>query len=373
MRIPPAKIHFSEEDRQIILARIEESLSTGQLTLGKFGREFEEAFAAFHGAAHAVSVSSGTSAIEIPLRILGVEGKEVLVPTNTFFATPAAALHAGAKVRFVDADPETLSINLDHLRASITPETAGVIVVHIAGVVTPAMPEIRRLCQEKGIFLFEDAAHAHGSKLGDQFAGTFGDAASFSFYPTKVITSGEGGMIVTNDERIKNEAMLYRDQGKISFTQNLHDKLGSNWRMSEPHAAIGLQHLKRLEEFIEERMRIAGWYDDVLSAIPGIAPLPVPEECRSSYYKYIAMLDDGIDRAHLKKRLREEFDVGLSGEVYELPCHQQPIFKEIAGGESFPYAEDICRRHVCMPIFQGLTQDDVSYVAESLRKVLSTP
>lgn len=371
MKIPPAKIYFSEEDRREILARIDESLATGQLTLGKYGKEFEEKFASYMSIPHAVSVNSGTSAIEIPLRVLGIAGKEVLVPTNTFFATPAAVLHAGGKVRFVDSDPATFSISVEHLRTRITERTAAVIVVHIAGVVTPAMPEIRRLCMERGIFLFEDAAHAHGGQYKGQFAGTFGDAASFSFYPTKIITSGEGGMIVTHEQRIRDEAMLYRDQGKLSFTQNLHDKLGSNWRLSEPHAAIGLQHLKHLDAFIEERARIAGWYDEVLAGIPGITSLEVPEGCRSSYYKYIALLDDGVNRAQLKKRLRTEFEVGLSGEVYELPCHKQPIFQHLAARESLPQSEDICRRHVCMPIFQGMGRESVSYVAESIRKVLS--
>ena len=371
MKVPPVRVCFSEEDRSEILARIDDSLSTGQLTLGKYGKEFEEDFASFHSAKYSVGVNSGTCAIEIPLRILGVTDREVLVPTNTFFATPAAVLHAGGRVRFVDADPETFSINVDHLRKSITDATAGVIVVHIAGVVTPRMPEIQEICREHGLFLFEDAAHAHGSRLGDQYAGTFGDAGSFSFYPTKVITSGEGGMILTNDERIRDESKLYRDQGKISFTQNLHDKLGSNWRLSEPHAAIGLQHLKRLEEFIEERTRIAHFFDEALGAISGISPVLVPKECRSSYYKYLAMLDEGIDRAMLKKRLREDYGVALSGEVYELPCHQQPIFEGMGGDAEFPFAEDICRRHVCLPIFQGMTQEEIEHVVNSFEKALS--
>lgn len=370
MKVPPAKIYFSAEDRGEILARIDDSLSTGQLTLGKYGKEFEENFARFHSVKHAIGVNSGTCAIEIPMRILGVADKEVLVPTNTFFATPAAVLHAGGKVRFLDADPETFSINVDHFRESISDKTAGVIVVHIAGMVTPRMPEIQEICRARGLFLFEDAAHAHGSRLHGRYAGTFGDAASFSFYPTKVITSGEGGMIVTNDERIRDEAKLYRDQGKISFTQNLHNKLGSNWRLSEPHSAIGLQHLKRLEEFIEERIRIARFFDKALYVINGISPLPVPKECRSSYYKYIAMLDEGIDRSALKRRLREEYGVGLSGEVYEYPCHRQPIFEEMSSNSKFPVAEDICRRHVCLPIFQGMTEEEAEHVVYSLEKAL---
>ena len=369
VKVPPVRIQFSEEDRQEILARIGESLSSGMLTLGRNVREFEEAFGEAIESPYAVAVNSGTSAIEIAMRILGVEGREVIVPTNTFFATPAAVIHAGGKVRFVDADPDTFGLNVDHLAKCISPETAGVIAVHIGGLVTPRMPEIQRLCEERGIFLFEDAAHAHGSMLGTKYAGTFGIASAFSFYPTKIITSGEGGMLVTADERIKEEAEKYRDQGKRSFSENIHDKLGSNWRMSEPHAAIGLQHLKNLMEFIEERNEIAAFYDEVLGSIPGITHLNVPDECVCNYYKYIAILDKGIDRALVKRRLREEWDVGLSGEVYEVPCHRQPIFQK-DGQESLTDAEDICNRHVCLPIYNGMTEEEMYHTAHGFASIL---
>lgn len=370
MRIPAAQIYFPSEDRREILRKIDEALSIGQLTLGKYNREFEERFAAYVGTKYAVAVSSGTSSLEIPLRILGAEGQTVLVPTNTFFATPAAVLHAGGHVRFVDADPETFSLDVESLRRSITPDTVGVIVVHIGGIVTPRMAEIKKICREHGLWLLEDAAHAHGCSYNGQMAGTFGVAASFSFYPTKVMTSAEGGMIVTNDEHIANEAKLYRDQGKLSFTQNLHGKLGYNWRMSEPHAIIGLSQFGRLEEFITARQHIATIYDQELAEVPGIRPLLVRNGCRCNYYKYIALLDKGIDRAALKKTLREQYEIGLSGEVYELPCHLQPIFSQGHKEGDFPQAEDICQQHICLPIYVTMTDEEAHYVVSSLKKAL---
>lgn len=370
MRIPAAKIYFPKEDREEILRKIDESLSTGQLTLGKNGKEFEKKFAEYVGTRYAVSVNSGTSAIEISLRILGAEGKDVLVPTNTFFATPAAVIHAGGNVRFVDADPQTFGVNVEGLKRALTPETIGVIAVHIAGIVTPKMKEIKKFCDNNNLFLFEDAAHAHGSTFNGKKAGTFGIAASFSFYPTKVITSGEGGMIVTNSQKIRDEAMMYRDQGKAGFTVNIHNKLGYNWRMSEAHAAIGSTHFRHLEEFIEERNRIAKIYNEGLAEVPRIRVLKIPEGCRSNYYKYIALLDRAIDRKALKKELREKYEVGLSGEVYELPCHLQPIFKEGYEAGDFPVAEDICRRHICLPIFAGMTDEQANWVLSSLKEVL---
>ena len=225
LRIPPARVHFPEEDRRAILQQIDEALATGQLTLGQHGKAFEAEFARAAGTRYAVAVNSGTSSLEIPLRIFDVRYCTVLVPTNTFFATPAAVIHAGGKPRFVDADPATFAITLDQIKARLLEDTAGVIVVHIAGLVTPEMPAIREFCKERGLFLLEDAAHAQGCSVNGRPAGTFGDAASFSFYPTKVMTSAEGGMIVTDDERIYREALVYRDQGKGDFHANFHTRL----------------------------------------------------------------------------------------------------------------------------------------------------
>lgn len=348
---------------------MDECLSSGMLTLGRYGREFEQRFATRVGTAYAVAVNSGTSSLEIPLRIFGVTGKVVLVPTNTFFATAAAVVHAGGTPRFVDADPDTFSVDVAGLKKSLTPDTAGVIVVHIGGIVTPHMPEIQAFCREHGLFLLEDAAHAHGCSSGGQNAGTFGDAASFSFYPTKVMTSGEGGMIVTNDKDVYEEALVYRDQGKAGFNANFHTRLGYNWRMSEVHAIIGLAQLARLEEFSVSRRKIAAIYDSALAGIPGLVAVPLPARCESSYYKYLAMLDSGIDRGALKKTLRDCYEVALSGEVYDTPCHQQPVFHEYADG-ALPAAEDICSRHICLPVFANMSEDQARHVVSSLAAVL---
>lgn len=370
MQIPSARIVFSESDKQEILRSIEESLSTGQLTLGKNGASFEEEFQKITGTGFAVAVNSGTSALEIVLRSLDVREKEVLVPTNTFFATPAAVCHAGGIVKFIDIDPATLAPNMDLLTQNVTNKTAGIIVVHIGGMITPEMDDLVNFCNESGIFLLEDAAHAHGSSFNGKPAGSFGIAGTFSFYPTKVITAAEGGMIVTHDARLAGEARKYRDQGKVSFLENRHDRLGHNWRMSEIHAAIGRVHLRRLPEFIKERNEIAGRYHEGVKRIPRIRPLAVDPRCRTNYYKYIAVLEDGIDRALLKKELRENHGVSLSGEVYELPCHLQPVFLNGRQGGCFPAAEDFCRRHVCLPVFQGMQDEEIDHVLSALKTEL---
>lgn len=370
MNVPAASIYFPPDDRAMILQQIDEVLQSGQLTLGKHGRQFEQEFAEKIGTADAIAVSSGTSAIEIPLRVLGVAGKEVLVPTNTFFATPAAVLHAGGRVRFIDTDPTTLSIDVEHLRASIGGETAGVIVVHIGGIITPRMDEIRDLCDAHGLWLFEDAAHAQGSAHDGRNAGTWGEAASFSFYPTKVMTSGEGGMIVTNDDRIAEESRIYRDQGKSGFLTNYHTRLGNNWRMSEIHAILGLAQLARLDEFIAHRNHVARIYDAAASQLIGLTPIRPAPNGHSCEYKYPALLPPSVDRAAFKQHLRDEYGVACSGEVYDVPCHEQPVFAAWRT-ETLPQAEASCARQICLPISATMTDEQADHVVASVEQVLA--
>lgn len=371
MQIPAARIHFAEEDRRELVRRFDEILESGQLTLGKYGREFESEFARCAGTEYAVAVSSGTSALEIILRALDIEGWSVVVPTNTFFATAASVVHAGGRVIFADVG-DNLCLDAEALRRAIAPDTRAVIVVHIGGAIPPQIAEIEEICRERGLFLVEDAAHAHGSTLDGRRAGALGKAAAFSFYPTKVLTSAEGGMITTDDEGLYQRATVFRDQGKAGFHGNVHVEMGYNWRMSELHAAVGLAQLARLEGAIAERRRIARIYDQGLGEIEGVTSLALPAEVGSNYYKYVAFLADGIDRASLKGRLKEGYGVSLSGEVYELPCHLQPIFKGRChmGDGGLARAEDLCRRHICLPVFVGMTEEQAGYVLDSLKEVL---
>lgn len=368
-KVPAAKIQFLPEDRAWIAERIQEVLATGQLTLGKYGTEFEQQFARFCGVRHAVAVNSGTSSLEIILRALGVEGKDVLVPTNTFFATAAAVVHAGARPILVDMDPESFAVRPEDVEAALTPKTAGIVVVHIGGIVSRRIRELQDLARAKGLWLVEDAAHAHGSSYDGARAGAFGIAGSFSFYPTKVMTSGEGGMIVTNDDRIAEEARIYRDQGKASFTQNAHTRMGYNWRMSEPHAIIGLKHLERLPSMIADRQRIAAIYDRRLKEFRNLETLQVPAGGICNYYKYIVVMKEKRDRKALKATLREQYGVSLAGEVYEDPLHKQPIFEQYLS-RALPVSEEYCARHLCLPVFSGMEEADAGQVLGALKDVI---
>ncbi|HDD64259.1 MAG TPA: DegT/DnrJ/EryC1/StrS family aminotransferase [Thermoprotei archaeon] len=371
--IPPVKPYFPAEDIEEIKCCVENILRSGMLTLHTYTREFEEKFASFVGVKHTVAVNSGTAAIEIALRSMRLNpGDEVLVPTNTFSATATAVIFSGGKPVFTDINPDTLCMSVEDVQERITSKTRGVIVVHIGGLICPDIKEIRELCEDHKIFLIEDAAHAHGSRIDGQHAGSLSDAGAFSFYPTKVITTGEGGMITTNSDEIARISRILRDQGKESFASNNIVELGYNWRMDEISAAIGIVQLKRLQEIIEKRNRIAKIYDHAFERISGIRPLKIPSNILSNYYKYIAVLDDDVDREKVKEKLKKK-GVRCSGEVYWPPLHMQPIYQKLLGTKrgDFPKAENICRRIICPPIYPEMSAEDVKYVVERFSETLS--
>jgi perosamine synthetase len=369
--VPPARVEFTREDRAWIAQRIEEVLASGRLTLGQFGEDFEREFAAFTGARHAVAVSSGTAALEIIFRALDVAGKDVLVPTNTNFATPAAVIRAGGRPVLMDTDPSTLGTAPEEVERRLTPSTVGVALVHIGGLISGRTPELQALAREKGLWIVEDAAHAHGSTLAGTAAGRFGVAGAFSFYPTKVMTSAEGGMVITDDARIAEEARLYRDQGKAGFSQNHHVRMGYNWRLSEPHAVIGLRHLQRLPEMLEARRRAAAFYDRAFAEGCGVEPLHAPTGGLSNYYKYIVLPRGPVERAAAKAALRERHGVICAGEVYEEPIHRQPVFAEYVTA-GLPAADELCARHLCLPMFAGITEEQLARVAEAVRETFGS-
>lgn len=364
LNIPALKIHFSEAERQQILTDIDDILMTGVLSQGKYVREFEERFASYMGVRYAVAVNSGSSAIEIAMRTLDVVGKQVLVPTNTFIATAIGVLFAGGTVRLVDTDPKTFSVSLKELQKRATSSTVGVILVHIGGIISPEMEAIRTWCKQQGYWLFEDAAHAHGSRLNGCSAGSFGIAGSYSFFATKIMTCGEGGMLVTNDDDLAKQFVLYRNHGKPKQWESYHIRLSSNYRMSEITAAVALAQLSRLDNFIAARERIAVQYTNLLSQrIPILHPVLPQDRC--SWYKYIVMLPEHVNRAVVKQYMKER-GISLAGEVYETPLHQQPVLSHLAFDGPYPQADAICRRHICLPIYPGLTEEQIEEVVLSL-------
>jgi len=371
--IPPVKPYFPDEDIEQIKKDVEKILQSGMLTLHMYTKEFEERFAELCNVKHAIAVNSGTSALEISLRAIKLKrGDEVIVPTNTFSATAAAVFFAGGKPVLTDIDPDSLCIGMEYVQEHITRRTKGVVVVHIGGLICPEIKKIQEICEDEGLFLIEDAAHAHGSTIDGQYAGSLGDAGCFSFYPTKVITTGEGGMITTNNDNIAKVARILRDQGKESFHSGRIVELGYNWRLPEICAAIGLAQLKRLPEIIEKRNRISKFYDRELERIDSITPLKLPNGVRSCYYKYVCFLDRSTDRDDFKQRLVDK-GVRCSGEVYWPTLHLQPVYQKILRCKrgDYPTSEDVCSHMLCLPMYTQMDMSDAEYVIEMIKEVLS--
>jgi dTDP-4-amino-4,6-dideoxygalactose transaminase len=186
-----------------------------------------------------------------------------------------------------------------------------------------------------------------------------------------VITSAEGGLIVTDDPDVNSKARVLRDQGKGSFQANHHTEMGNNWRMSELHAAVGLSQLKRLDEFIRDRSGVAALYNRELESVEGIGRIGMPGGADPNYYKYVLLLKGISERTEIKKRMKEKHNVSLSGEVYELPCHKQPVFANLPSArKGYPRADDLCARHICLPIYPRMIEEETMHVIESMKEVM---
>jgi len=369
--IPPAKPYFPKSDIEEMKTHLEKILNSGMLTLGEYTKQFEQLFAGMTGVKHAVAVNSGTSALEIALRVQKLQvGDEVIIPTNTFGATAAATIFAGGRPVITDINSKSLTLDTDVVKRALTKKTRGVMAVHIGGLVCPEIENIREVCDHSGLFLIEDAAHAHGSKMNGKSAGSFGSAGCFSFYPTKVMTSGEGGMITTNSDEVASVARVLRDQGKENFSSNRIVMVGYNWRIPEISAALGTLQLKRLPEFIENRNRIAKAYDQSLEKME-IEHVQTPPNALNNYYKYTFFLPDRVDRDRFKAMCRQR-RVAYSGEVYWPPLHMQPAYQEFLSEKSrFEIADARCTRMVNPPMFNQMTPEQTEQVIAVTSEALS--
>ena len=371
MKIPPAQPYFPPAEIEFSISKIREALESGQLTNGQNVREFEKKFADYIGVNYAVAVNSGTCSLEIPLRALGVKDCEVIVPTNSFVASANAVIFAGGHPVLAEIESKTLCMDPDDLPNRLTSKTAGVIAVHIGGLPCPGIDKIKRFCDKHNLFLIEDAAHAHGAEIGGVKAGALSDAGSFSFFPTKMMTTGEGGMITTNNETVYQKALSLRHHG-IKKGTNIHDTLGYNWRMSEIAAILGISQLTQLENFINGRQALAGRYNSQLKNLKEqINPIHLPDSIRHSYWRYPVILEEGLDQKLVAQRLKDEFEIRTRA-LYYPPIHLQPYYKENFGYKEgdFPIAENILNRVICLPLFVTMKDIEVDYVCESLSKVL---
>jgi perosamine synthetase len=368
MKIPPMRIHIPEEDRQRLLSRFAEVIESKILTEGKSCRELERELSEYLGVKHVVVTNSGTGAIELTLRAMGVKG-EVIVPTETFSATLYAVLRAGCRPVLADSEPD-MYLSPYEVRKRVTDKTKAILVMHVGGHISESIDELRELSEERNILLMEDAAQAVGSKFDGIFACNLGQSAASSFFPTKVVGSAEGGFATFRDDETAQRARIIKDQGK--FRGNYCTVQGYNWRMNEFGAIIALSQLARIEDFIGHREHIAALYDKRLKEFSTdvIKPLERSTRERPNWYKYICFLG-GVDREALKARLKTR-EISLSGEVYEVPCHTQPAFEDLQYKQGdFPIAEKVCSTHICLPMTSELTIEQANYFIDSLKEELT--
>jgi perosamine synthetase len=333
---------------------------------GKYVDLFESAFAEFCGVRHAVACCNGTVALHLALVALGVgPGDEVIVPTLTFVATANAVTYCGARPVFVDSEPGTWNLDPAQVESKITPRTKGIVAVHLYG--HPAeMDALRPIARRRGLFLLEDAAEAHGALYKRRRAGSLGDVAAFSFYGNKIIATGEGGMVVTDDDALAARVRLLRGQGMDSERRYWFPVVGYNYRMMNIPAAIGLAQLERAGWHTGRRREVAATYTHLLRDVTQLSWQAEREWAQHAYWMFTVILDDETEtgRDRLMARLRED---GIETRPVFYPVHLLPPYREAARGEEFPVAERLARRGISLPTWAGLSLDDLAYVCERLR------
>ncbi len=367
-----AEPYFSAEDRAWIHRELDAILD-GQLSMGPNVKQFEQEFAAMAGVRHAVALNSCTAALEIAIASQDVAGGEVIVPAETFIATGIAVHLAGGRPVCAEISAATLCLDLDDVKQRVNAATKGIILVHMGGLITPDIEDFVAFCASRGLFLIEDAAHAPGARLRGRAAGAFGLAGCFSFYPTKVITAGEGGMLTTDDDRVAAFARSHQHRGRdFALTGEQYALPGQNRRMTEMAALIGRVQLSHLGEFLARRQQIAGTYHLRLRDDPRVTVI-VPDDLPSSAcWKIPVVLPKGVDRPAVTDGLAQ---AGVAVDwAYQPAMHLQPVFRRLFAGREgdLPRTEDLLSRHICLPCHPRMTMDDANYVVDSLQRVLDS-
>jgi len=368
IKVPFGKPFFSPEARAKVSKGIDEILSSGNLMFGKYTTNFESSFAKYVGTEFALSVNSCTTALQISLMHFDVRGKEVLVPAGAFLTDISAVRWSGGIPVLVDLDPATLSFDVADLKKKITVNTAGIIWVHLTGMIASNWKEIIAFAKENNLFLIEDCAHAHGASIDGKMAGSIGDVGCFSFYPTKVMTTGTGGLITTNNPDIANSAKELRLFGRKNGSGSVIRE-GNDWFLDEIRACVGLYQLEDLEIGVQRREAIAKMYQEAFTNVKGITLLQLNESMRPSWYHYTVFVNSEINYDRLVEDLKNIYQIPTK-QIY-IPLHKEFIFQEF-DQPGLEKTENILYRSLCLPLFVDMQDDQVAYVIEAVKKVLAS-
>jgi dTDP-4-amino-4,6-dideoxygalactose transaminase len=355
--IPVAKPLIGEEE----IEEVEKVLRSGFIAQGPKVAEFEEAFASYVGTEHAVATSSGTTALHVALLALGVgKGDEVITTPFSFAATGNCALYVGARPVFVDIDPSTFNLDPEGIEDAITEKTKAILPVHLYG--QPAkMDRIMEISQEHNIPVVEDAAQAHGAKFQDQMIGSIGDMACFSFYPTKNMTTSEGGMITTNSSKLAEQARILKAHGERERYQ--HSVLGYNFRMTDIAAAIGLVQLKKLNGFNQKRIENAEYLTEHLNGISCIESPFVSHQVKHVFHQYTVRVKDGKRNDVMNYLNQEGIGTGIH---YPTPIYKQELYQNLGYNDHWSETEKAASEVLSLPVHPSLSVEELEKIVITL-------
>ena len=357
-----ASVRMDEEVGQEVLKVIQ----SGQLAQGPRVEEFEKAFAGYIGTKYAVAVNSGTAGLHVALLAAGIQpGDEVITTPFSFIATANCCLFCNAVPVFADIDNKTFNISPAAIEKKITSKTKAVIIVHLFGQACE-MEEISEICRKHNIILIEDACQAHGAIYKGKKVGSFG-IGCFSFYPTKNMTTGEGGMVTTNDENIARLSKMIRAHGQAQ--RYIHDMLGFNYRMTDIAAIIGICQLKKLDDANAKRLKNARYLTENLGKIKGIIPPYIASECKHVFHQYTIKVTENykMSRDDLQKKMLAK-GIG-TGIHYPIPIHKQPLYQKLGYNDIIPIAETVSRQVLSLPVHPYLTEEDLQTIVKVIKEV----
>ncbi|TKJ17310.1 aminotransferase DegT [Candidatus Woesearchaeota archaeon B3_Woes] len=327
---------------------------------GEYIKKFEDAFSKYCNVKHSISTSNGTAALHLALIALGIkEGDEVIVPNLTFIASANTVKYCNAKPVFVDVDKETWNIDANKIEEKITNKTKAIMPVHLYG--SPCdMDKIMEIAKKHNLFVIEDCAEAHGAEYKGKKVGGFGNVACFSFFGNKIITTGEGGMCITNNNKLAEKMKILKDHGMSNTKRYWHPLVGYNYRMTNIQAAIGLAQLERIEDFIEIRRKNAQLYDSLLKNVKGIRLSIEKENTKNVYWMYSILLEN---REEVMERLKED---GVDTRPFFYPINTMPPYKN---DEKFPISKELSKKGLNLPSSTLLDEKDIKRIVETIKRV----
>ncbi len=354
---------------------IDECIDTGWISSeGPFVKRFENEFSSYIGRKHGVAVSSGSAALDVAVKAIGINpGDEVIIPTFTIISPAQSIVKQGGVPVLVDSDPTTWNMNVSQIESKITDKTRAILIVHIYGLPVDMNP-ILQLAKKYSLKIIEDAAEMHGQVYDGKKCGSFGDISIFSFYPNKHITTGEGGMILTDSECLANKCKELRNLCFNSKRRFVHEDLGWNYRMTNLQAALGVAQLEEIEEKVKRKREIGHLYNELLSEIENHGyqlPLKKTDYAENIYWIYgiIAKMDAPVSAEEIMRKLGEK---KIGTRPFFWPMHEQPVFKKMGlfQGESYPVAEKMARKGFYIPSGLGISDDEIKIVAKEIKRII---